>query len=329
MQVIFILFISSSVLSTGWNVIYPPPICAARGSNVTIACTFTYTPAQVQQVLWCSVGPNHGNCLDKPHVYDSEANNNQRNFQYIGDKTSNCSLLISNINQKYSGEYRFRFITDLSEGRWTGNPGVKISVHDVRLSITSSRENGSIVVGDSLSLTCKLDCRNLSEVQWFKNGDPIQYSHPILTFSGVTTKDSGNYSCSLRNFKTTVSEELRIYIEDAAGLPTVLVIVVSLASLVFITAAVMLLQRMMAKGKPQGKPKEEGEESQVSHYSTHQTMIFAPIVCTNIQEAEDVLQEVQYASVNIQPKELLQMSANTEHENNSAIYSTVMLYFQQ
>lgn len=85
---------------------------------------------------------------------------------------------------------------------------------DLKVSMSRSRENGSIIVGDSLNLTCKLDCPgNLAEVQWFKNGELMQHSAPVLIFSSVTTKDSGNYSCSLRNFKSSVSEEFRIYIE--------------------------------------------------------------------------------------------------------------------
>lgn len=84
---------------------------------------------------------------------------------------------------------------------------------DLSVFMTRSRENGSIIVGDSLNLTCKLNCSgNLAEVQWFKNGELMQHSHPVLTFSSVTAKDSGNYSCSLRNLKT-VSEEFRIHIE--------------------------------------------------------------------------------------------------------------------
>lgn len=116
-------------LSDEWKVNYPDPICAARGSNVTIACTFKYPPAQVQRVLWCSMGSNYDVCMNEPYVYDSEANKNQRNIQYIGDKTSNCSLLISNINQTHSGEYKFKFITNVTGGTWTGNPGVKILVY--------------------------------------------------------------------------------------------------------------------------------------------------------------------------------------------------------
>uniref|UniRef100_A0A673KW32 Uncharacterized LOC107717355 n=1 Tax=Sinocyclocheilus rhinocerous TaxID=307959 RepID=A0A673KW32_9TELE len=241
-----ILLLLPAVVSDQWSVRYPPSICAARGSNVTINCTFTYPPENdIKQVLWCSMRLNKGKCHYQPYVYDSEANNSQ-SFQYIGDKTSDCSLLISNINQAHSAEYRFRFITNKEIVRWTGDPGVNISVHDLRVSMCRSRENGSTIPGDSLILSCTLNCSGkLAEVQWFKNGDPIQQSEPVLTFSRITAKDSGNYSCSLRNFKTTLSEEFTIYIEDVAGSPMVLIIVVSLFSLVFITTAVMLIRMQL------------------------------------------------------------------------------------
>uniref|UniRef100_A0A8C1MWQ9 Sc:d156 n=1 Tax=Cyprinus carpio TaxID=7962 RepID=A0A8C1MWQ9_CYPCA len=237
-----LLLLLPGVVRNMWTVSYPPlsSICAARGSNVSINCSFTYPQDQkVQRELWCSVTSNNGYCVDEPYVYDSKNNNNQKNFQYIGDKTSNCSLLISNIDQTHSGEYKFRFIT--GNIKWTGDPGVKILVD---VSMSRSRENGSTIVGDSLNLTCTLSCSgNLADVQWFKNGDPIQQSEPVLTFSRVTAKDSGKYSCSLRNFKTTVSEEISIHIEDVVRSPTVLIIVVFLVSLVFITAAVILIRR--------------------------------------------------------------------------------------
>ncbi|KAK2902728.1 hypothetical protein Q8A67_007441 [Cirrhinus molitorella] len=158
--------------------------------------------------------------------------------------------------------------------------------------MSRSRENGSTIVGDSLNLTCTLKCPgHLAEVQWYKNGDPIQQSEPVLTFSRVTAKDSGNYSCSLRNFKTTVSEEFTIYIEDVARFSTVLIIAVSLFSLVFIIAAVMLIRRNNAR--TQRKPVEEREEAQDSLYSTLQKTTDAVYsTITHRQEAKDVPQEV-------------------------------------
>jgi len=84
---------------------------------------------------------------------------------------------------------------------------------DSRVLMTRLRDTGSIIVGDSLNLTCTFNCSNLDKVQWFKDDELMTHSDPILTLSSVTTKDSGNYSCSLRNFKTTLSEQYRIYIE--------------------------------------------------------------------------------------------------------------------
>ncbi|XP_052433798.1 uncharacterized protein LOC127974502 [Carassius gibelio] len=323
-----ILLLLPGVVSDKWCVSYPPPICAARGYNVTVNCTFIYPDGNhVKQVLWCSVRSNDDKCQNEPYVYDSKENNNQINFQYIGNKTSDCSLLISNINQSHSGRYKFRFITNQKNGCWTGEPGVDISVHDLSVSMWRSRENGSTKPGDSLNLTCTLNCSgSLAEVQWFKNGDLIQQSDPVLTFSRITAKDSGNYSCSLRNFKTTVSEEFTIsieeftiYIEDVAWSP-VLIIVVSLFSLVFITAAVMLIRRR--KAKTQRKPTEERkEEVQDSLYSTPQKTAY-----TNLPEAKDIQQEdeVEYSSVNIKPRQTLQISANTEKQDDATIYSAVM-----
>ncbi|XP_052474080.1 uncharacterized protein LOC128030459 [Carassius gibelio] len=317
-----ILLLLPGVLSQ-WRVSYVSlsPVCAARGSNVSINCRYKYPDGQqVQQVMWCSMRSNHDKCKEKPYVYDSKSNNNQKNFQYIGDKTSDCSLLISNIDQTHSGEYKFRFMTN--DDKYTGDPGVNILVDDLRVSMSRSRENGSTIVGDSLNLTCTLSCSgNLADVQWFKNRDLIRHSEPVLTFSRVTAEDSGNYSCSLRNFKTTVSEEITIYIEDVVASPTVLIIVLFLFSLVFITAAVILIKRREAKMKE--KQVEEREEAKDSLYSTVQPQTTAN---KNLPGAEDVQQEdeVQYSSVTIKPKELLQVSSNTEQEDDSTIYSAVM-----
>ncbi|XP_052002488.1 B-cell receptor CD22-like [Xyrauchen texanus] len=310
-----ILLLLPGVLSNEWDVKYSDPICPVRGSNVSIPCTFTYPKGEiVKQMLWCSMGTNSGKCEDKPYVYDNNDPRNSENFQYTGDKTSNCSLLISNINLS-SDVYKFRFITMSITGLWTGEPGVKIAVKDLKVSMTSSRENGTIKVGDSLNLTCRVNCPGkLTEVQWFKSGEPIHQSDAILTFSSVTSQDSGNYSCSLRNFKTTLSEEFRLYVEDSSDPTTFMIVGLSLFSLLFIIAAVILITR---KTKNQGNPDEEDRTQ--TNAVTHGDR-------TSLQRAEDVLQddEIQYAGVIIKPKGPEQKSTRTEHQNeDETIYSAV------
>ncbi|XP_021322455.2 B-cell receptor CD22-like isoform X1 [Danio rerio] len=255
---LFLLPVAGAADVRDWHVNYPPPICAARGSNVTVACNFTFPQSNIhaKQVLWCSMNSNFNKCESGPYVYDSEAKNNS-NFQYIGDKTSDCSLLINDIKLTDSGEYKFRFITNSSSGKWTGDPGVNITVHDLKVSKSSSIINGTMT-GDSVNLTCSLDCPGgLSEVQWFKNGELMKQTNPILILNNITAEDSENYSCSLKKFTNTLSGE------NVSESSTLLIIVVSSVSLLFIIiAAVILIRRRKAA--------KEREEPMDSHYASLQ-----------------------------------------------------------
>ena len=49
-------------------------------------------------------------------------------LQYLGDKQQNCTVRLSHVVLEDSAEYYFRFITDKTGGRWTGIPGVTLTV---------------------------------------------------------------------------------------------------------------------------------------------------------------------------------------------------------
>lgn len=96
------------------------------------------------------------------------------------------------------------------------------SLVDLNVSMSRSRDNGSITVGDSLNLTCTVSCPGHStELQWFKDNEPTTNSGPILTFKSVNHKDSGNYSCALKFFKSSESKQISLYVEGT-GKHTVL-----------------------------------------------------------------------------------------------------------
>ncbi|KAK3518381.1 hypothetical protein QTP86_003500, partial [Hemibagrus guttatus] len=85
----------------GWSVEYPDkPICAVRGFSVSIPCSYVY----------------------------NSSSNTTSDFEFTGDDKSHCTLLIHNVQFSYSGEYKFRFITDVTDGRYTGVPGVTLQV---------------------------------------------------------------------------------------------------------------------------------------------------------------------------------------------------------
>uniref|UniRef100_A0A3B4CBZ4 Sc:d156 n=1 Tax=Pygocentrus nattereri TaxID=42514 RepID=A0A3B4CBZ4_PYGNA len=211
--VLTLLTLTGVLSDGGWGVNYSEPICAVRGSDVIISCTYFYPKSvqQLERVFWCSMNSNSGTCYDGLYVYDSDSTAASGDFKYVGDKTSNCTLLISNVQFSHSGEYKFRFITDVEIGRWTGDPGVTLKVAVVKVSMIRLSGNGTLKEGDSVNLTCAENC-TLSSPQfvWFKNKERLPESGSVLHLPALTVRNSGNYSCALRNHENFTSEMISL-----------------------------------------------------------------------------------------------------------------------
>ncbi|KAG9259526.1 carcinoembryonic antigen-related cell adhesion molecule 2-like [Astyanax mexicanus] len=203
-------------VSSEWGVNYPGSICAVRGSNVSILCSYSYPSShEVETVSWCSMNSNKERCFDPPYVYNSSSNSTSEGFKYTGNKQSNCTLLISNVQFNHSAEYKFRFITNEKGGRWTGHPGVTLQVGDLQL--TGPPENETLKEGDSVNLTCAVNC-SLSSPQfvWFKNNQRLPSSDPVLHSSALTVNNSGNYYCALKTNEAVRSEIVTIHFEGGS-----------------------------------------------------------------------------------------------------------------
>ena len=111
-----------------WRVTYTPTeICAFIGSTVEISCLYTYPSVsqglktQVKETLWFTKESNgvHVDLRTDP--------------EYSGRVTSRCedkvcSLMITDLRESDSAEYKFRFTTNQPGGKYTGSPGVSLSV---------------------------------------------------------------------------------------------------------------------------------------------------------------------------------------------------------
>ncbi len=102
----------------------PSHICALKDSSVIMSCTYTYpTGHQIKKVFWTK---NHEKGEEAPDLSE-DAEYSQR-LQYLGDEQQNCTIRLSHVTQKDSHEYCFRFITNVTNGKWTGHPGVTLTV---------------------------------------------------------------------------------------------------------------------------------------------------------------------------------------------------------
>uniref|UniRef100_A0A3P8PLN4 Ig-like domain-containing protein n=1 Tax=Astatotilapia calliptera TaxID=8154 RepID=A0A3P8PLN4_ASTCA len=203
------LLLESAVAQT---VVYPfTSTCAVRGSTVTLPCTFTprksfsdgqrEVPLKIVRVRWCK---NHVLCQGSmPSVYDSNSANIDPRYQYLGDKKTNCTLQIRDVQQGDNASFRFRMEADRPEGHFTNQTGVNVTV---------------LSRGENVTLLCASVCTfHQLEVTWFKDGHALSDTGPSLHLSPLTAEDSGNYTCALKKSMETLSEPYSLQVE-AGGL---------------------------------------------------------------------------------------------------------------
>ncbi|MBN3306949.1 SN protein, partial [Amia calva] len=215
------------VLGGSWAVWYQPyKICAVRGSSVVLPCSYDYPndhdyKYEVQTVMWCH---NNNYCLNTSYVYHSGGGSISHEYrhraEYLGNKQKNCALKIKDIRTADRGAYRFRFETNHPGGKWTGVPGVTLSVSELQVKMSPSGVNGTVREGDAVTLTCDTGSCSSTQTQitWIKNGRPISHTQTpnnTLRLNPVSYRDSGNYSCAVRGYRATRSQGFTVDVHYA------------------------------------------------------------------------------------------------------------------
>ncbi|XP_035862241.1 uncharacterized protein LOC118496099 [Sander lucioperca] len=214
----------------GLSVNYPDPVWAVKGSTVLLPCSFTPLKSvdddgrevliEVVRVAWCQ-SPHI--CLKgTPSVYDSESNNNDPRYRYLGDKKRNCTLQISDLQEKDDATFRFRVETNDSRATFTDKSGVRVRIVDGdQMKIRSSRDDGEFKRGEAVTLNCSAAICTIHqlEVTWFRDGHALSETGPALHLGYLTAKDSGNYTCGLKRNIRTLSVPYSLHVEaDEEGM---------------------------------------------------------------------------------------------------------------
>ncbi|XP_056309955.1 B-cell receptor CD22-like [Danio aesculapii] len=215
LHLIFLLIIHR-VSSADWGVNYSPTqICVLKNSTITISCTFTYpTPGyQVMKVFWNIDQVKQGEEL-------ADLSNNSeysQRLQYLGDKQQNCTVRLSHVTKKDEHEYYFKFITDVTEGKWIGIPGVRLSVTDLQLE---SPER--VTEGDSVRLTCKSSCKltDTPTFIWYRNSHTLTNIGDELNIRSVSRREAGHYSCGVQG-QTYISPAVYLDVTYAPDTPVI------------------------------------------------------------------------------------------------------------
>ncbi|XP_073331690.1 B-cell receptor CD22-like [Pagrus major] len=182
-----------------WGVTYSSTeICALKGSTVAIRCTYRYpsTVKRVEKKFWFTKVSNgvYVDLRTDPGY--------SRRVQYICGN-NDCTLRITDLRESDSAEYKFGFITDQEGGKYTGSPGVTLSVTDLQVRVNRLQASTRWVW-----LMCHSSCRLPGRLRyvWYKNGRIVQGQSSYYYSGSFNPADS--FSCAVEGHENSRSPPL-------------------------------------------------------------------------------------------------------------------------
>ncbi|XP_060754303.1 titin-like [Neoarius graeffei] len=191
------LFMISGALGNEWSVKYSQEnLCALNGSTVFMNGTYTRpTRLTVKEEFWVIDlvwGEEFTDLRNEPRYSDR--------VEYLGDEQKHFSFRLSDVKKTDEDMYSFRITTNEEKERWTGLPGVRLTVTDLQVIVPKK-----VTEGQSAVLTCKTTC-SLTDPTfiWYKNSQDLT-TKPTrgneVHLQRVSSEDAGSYSCAVRGYE--------------------------------------------------------------------------------------------------------------------------------
>uniref|UniRef100_A0A3B3TP72 Ig-like domain-containing protein n=1 Tax=Poecilia latipinna TaxID=48699 RepID=A0A3B3TP72_9TELE len=202
---IFVLFVDLIVIN-GWSVTYSSSqICTIKGSTVDLKCNYTHpdtvgdTVIEVRKLIWYTKGDNYA----PVDLKDDQDYAGRIKYKH------GCTVAIRDVRESDSAVYKFRFITNHQNGKYTGSPGVTLSVSAVELQVIKWEHKQS---GTLAEMTCKSKClSDLHPYIWVKNGQDV-LTQTSSSFS-YTFSDADRISCAAAGHRNFPSPSVCMFID--------------------------------------------------------------------------------------------------------------------
>ncbi|XP_055791177.1 B-cell receptor CD22-like [Salvelinus fontinalis] len=202
--VVFLWSVAVVQGQNGWSVTYTTQsICALKGSTVEMSCSYTYPSGYiVTTTLWFTKMYN-----GKP-VSLSDDPDYKVHVTYRKDKENGHTLTITDLRESDSATYKFRFTDQTGGWRYTGNPGVTLSVTGLQVNVTGGHQDKTL----TCSTTCTLT-DNPTYI-WYKNGQHLDESTSPQYKDPVSSNYEDSYSCAVKGHEDLHSPAVCVQSQD-------------------------------------------------------------------------------------------------------------------
>uniref|UniRef100_A0A674CPW8 Ig-like domain-containing protein n=3 Tax=Salmo trutta TaxID=8032 RepID=A0A674CPW8_SALTR len=188
--VVFLWSVAVVLGQYGWSVTYTTQsICVLKGSAVDLSCSIRYPSGTVTSTYWFT---KWGTGVEPEDLGQNPEYAGR--LEYHGDKKNGHNLRITDLRERDSATYKFRFITDQTGGKYTGDPGVSLSVTALQVKVTPPRW------ATSKTLTCITTCTLTGNPTyiWYKNGQHLDESTSPQYKDSVFSNSKDSYSCAVK-----------------------------------------------------------------------------------------------------------------------------------
>uniref|UniRef100_A0A3P9DL18 Ig-like domain-containing protein n=1 Tax=Maylandia zebra TaxID=106582 RepID=A0A3P9DL18_9CICH len=174
-------------------------VCAFKGSTAEIHSTFRYLSTindiktRIQKMFWFTTVKDN-----EPVDLKTDPENSGR-VQYQCEN-NDCTLRISYLRESDSAEYKFMLITNDPGGKYTGSPGVTLTVTDPQLQVHVRRSTVNSY-SNWTELTCHNNCQlpDQSSYIWYRNGHKLSSDEQYLQLNTFDTVDS--LYCAVKGYE--------------------------------------------------------------------------------------------------------------------------------
>nr|XP_023996422.1 uncharacterized protein LOC112073334 [Salvelinus alpinus] len=182
------LYVAGAQGHNCWRVTYTKRrICVLKGSTVDISCSYTHPYSYIEQgSFWFTQKRTVDLSTYPEYAGRVEYNRNTENHH---------TMTITHLTENDSAEYKFRLLTT-DEGRFSGLPGVMLTVTDILLEMDPT----SVSEGGRVTLRCRTQCTvglNPTYI-WYKNRQYIEQRTSSIYSKYVYRKDVDSYSCAVK-----------------------------------------------------------------------------------------------------------------------------------
>ncbi|KAJ8262670.1 hypothetical protein COCON_G00151270 [Conger conger] len=226
-----LLTVSGVLGQNRWGVTYTPErICALNGSSVDMRCTYSYpTSHKVQKAFWfINWDPWDPKDLSLDPEYSGRV-------EYPGNLNTDCTFRIKQLRETDAKTYYFRFLTDSADGKYTGQPGVSLTVTALQVRVNP----GSVTEGQSVTLTCNTTCTLTGSpvFTWYRNGSPLSFTTQRHQLT-ASSEDGGTYSCAVKGSELLPSPAVALTVKAGDWTELVCAVVGSIVTLALMAVIV-------------------------------------------------------------------------------------------